>query len=66
MGVRRGDAQFASYHGNLIINLDQATSQDILSLAQEYAERVWERFSIRLEPEIFILQEDTWPNRNNQ
>ena len=65
-GVRRGDAQFASYHGNLIINLDQATSQDILSLAQEYAERVRERFSIRLEPEIFILQEDNWPNRNNQ
>jgi UDP-N-acetylmuramate dehydrogenase len=64
-GVRRGDAQFASYHGNLIINLDQATSQDILLLAREYAERVWERFSIRLEPEIFILQEDSWPNRSN-
>ncbi len=65
-GMRRGDAQFASYHGNLIVNLDQATSQDILSLADEYADRVWERFSIRLEPEIFILREDTWPNRNNQ
>ena len=64
-GVRRGDAQFASYHGNLIINLDQATSQDILWLAQEYSERVWERFAIRLEPEIFILQEDSWPNRSN-
>ena len=64
-GVRRGDAQFASYHGNLIINLDQATSQDILWLAQEYSERVWKRFAIRLEPEIFILQEDSWPNRSN-
>ena len=60
-GVRRGDAQFASYHGNLIVNLGQATSLDILLLAREYAERVWERFSIRLEPEIFILQDDSWP-----
>jgi UDP-N-acetylmuramate dehydrogenase len=65
-GVRRGDAQFASYHGNLIINLDQATSQDILGLAQEYAERVWKRFSIRLEPEICILPEDAWPKWSNQ
>ncbi len=65
-GVRRGDAQFASYHGNLIINLDQANSQDILGLAREYAERVWERFSIRLEPEICILPEDAWPKWSNQ
>ncbi|MEE2822700.1 MAG: UDP-N-acetylmuramate dehydrogenase [Acidobacteriota bacterium] len=55
-GMRRGDAQFASYHGNLIINLDKATSQDILLLAREYAEQVWNRFSIRLEPEIFIFE----------
>jgi len=65
-GVRRGDAQFASYHGNLIINLDQANSQDILGLAREYAERVWERFSIRLEPEICILPEDAWSKWSNQ
>lgn len=64
-GVRRGDAQFASYHGNLIINLDRATSLDILWLAREYAERVWERFSIRLEPEIFILQGGSWPQRSD-
>ncbi|MEE8348814.1 MAG: UDP-N-acetylmuramate dehydrogenase [Acidobacteriota bacterium] len=63
-GVRRGDAQFATYHGNLIINLGQATSQDILSLAEEYAERVWERFSIRLEPEIVIFQEHSQSNRS--
>ncbi|MDA2933841.1 UDP-N-acetylmuramate dehydrogenase [Acidobacteria bacterium AH-259-D05] len=61
-GVRCGDAQFATYHGNLIINLDQATSSDILSLANEYAERVWERFFIRLEPEIRITQQKGWPN----
>jgi len=59
-GVRRGDAQFADYHGNLIINLGQATSQDILTLADEYAGRVWEHFRIRLEPEILIVDDGKW------
>lgn len=61
-GVRRGDAQFTGYHGNLIMNLDQATSDDILSLAHQYAERVWKHFCIRLEPEIRIADEENWPN----
>ncbi len=61
-GVRRGDAQFADYHGNLMVNLGQATSQDILSLADEYAGRVWERFRIRLEPEILIVDDGNWTN----
>jgi UDP-N-acetylmuramate dehydrogenase len=60
--VRRGDAQFADYHGNLIVNLGQATSQDILTLADEYAGRVWEQFRIRLEPEILIVDDGNWTN----
>ncbi len=59
-GIRRGGAQFADYHGNLIINLGQATSQDILTLADEYAGRVWEQFRIRLEPEILIVDDGKW------
>ena len=64
-GVRRGDAQFADYHGNLILNQGRATSQDILKLANEYAGRVWERFRIRLEPEILIADHEDWPNLQN-
>jgi UDP-N-acetylmuramate dehydrogenase len=56
-GVRRGDAQFAHYHGNLIINRGHARSEEILSLAAEYAQRVLERFRIRLEPEILIVDD---------
>ena len=56
-GVRRGDAQFASYHGNLIVNLGSATCRDILGLTEEYSRRVWERFAVRLEPEVLILNE---------
>jgi UDP-N-acetylmuramate dehydrogenase len=61
-GVRRGDAQFADYHGNLIINRGEAKSEDILSLANEFAGRVFEHFQIRLEPEILIVDDSgEWP-----
>lgn len=60
-GARYGDAQIADYHGNLIINLGHATSEQILTLANEYAGRVWERFRIRLEPEIFVVDDHRRP-----
>lgn len=60
-GVCRGDAQFADYHGNLIINRGHAASADILALANEYAGLVLEQFLIRLEPEILIIDDNEWP-----
>ncbi len=54
-GARRGGAQFAHYHGNLIINRGGASSEDILTLTKEYADRVWGRFGIRLAPEIIVV-----------
>ena len=59
-GTRKGDAQFADYHGNLMINLGQASSQDILRLADEYAGRVLNRFGIRLQPEVAIIDNNQW------
>ncbi|MBI4446629.1 MAG: UDP-N-acetylmuramate dehydrogenase [Acidobacteria bacterium] len=56
LGARRGDAQVAPYHGNLIINCGHASSRDVRLLAEKYAERVWQRFRIRLEPEILIVE----------
>lgn len=61
-GACRGDAQFADYHGNLIVNRGNARSEDILALANEYACRVVERFSIFLEPEILIIDDSEWPH----
>ena len=54
-GASRGDALIADYHGNLFINRRLASSRDVLALANEYAEKVWERFHVRLEPEILIV-----------
>jgi UDP-N-acetylmuramate dehydrogenase len=61
-GARRGQAEFADYHGNLIVNRGKAKCAEILSLANEYAGRVNERFRIRLEPEILIIDDREWPN----
>ncbi len=56
-GAHRGGAEIATYHGNLVINRDRASSKDLEELAFDYAERVWDRYRIRLEPEILILDE---------
>lgn len=63
-GVCRGGAGFASYHGNLLINHGGASSADLLALADEYAGRVWERFRVRLEAEVLIVDEGSWPHLN--
>ena len=54
-GARRGDACFAGYHGNLLMNLGQATSEDIVSLAEEHSKRVLKCFHVQLEPEVFLV-----------
>ncbi|HSR50778.1 MAG TPA: UDP-N-acetylmuramate dehydrogenase [Acidobacteriota bacterium] len=54
-GTRRGDAQVASYHGNLFLNAGRAASADMLGLAGHWASKVKERFDIELEAEIRIV-----------
>lgn len=65
-GARQGDAKIADHHANLLINCGGARSADLLQLANEYAGRVLERFGIRLEPEILIVDQRTWPHLQNQ
>ncbi|RPJ60021.1 MAG: UDP-N-acetylmuramate dehydrogenase [Acidobacteria bacterium] len=55
-GASRGDALIAEYHGNLLINRRLASSRDVLALASEYAQRVWDRFQVLLEPEILVVE----------
>lgn len=54
-GTRLGDAAFADYHGNLLMNVGQARSSEFLTLAERFSERVREKFRVRLEPEIDIV-----------
>ncbi len=58
--LRRGDAVIADYHANLVLNRGRASSRDVVALTAEYAAKVFDRFGIRLEPEILIIEEDGW------
>ena len=62
-GARLGNALFAKHHANLLVNEGNASSKDILSLANKYADRVRRRFHLSLEPEIFIADDQKWPQQ---
>ena len=59
-GARSGDAFIADHHANLLVNGKNATSKDIVTLADKYANRVLQRFHLALEPEIFIMDDQEW------
>ncbi len=50
--VRIGGAMVSERHANFFLNVDHATSQDVLDLIQLAQKRVFEEFGIELEPEI--------------
>lgn len=56
-GTRIGDAQVSSRHANFIVNLGQATCDDVLSLMEYVQRQVEVIHRIRLEPEIRLLGE---------
>lgn len=56
-GYRVGDAQVSELHAGFIVNLGQATADDVLTLIQHIQSAVAERFKVQLVPEIRILGE---------
>lgn len=55
-GFQIGGAKVSDKHCGFIINVGNATSEDILDVIAETKERVFERFTVSLEPEIVILK----------
>lgn len=51
-GFRVGDAQVSEKHCGFVINRGHATAAEILSLMEQVSDRVFERFGVRLEPEV--------------
>ncbi len=58
MGKRIGDAQISEKHTNFIVNLGNASSQDVKKLIGEARQLVNEKFGIVLEEEIMYLGGD--------
>lgn len=56
-GLRYGDAMVSDKHSGFIVNCGKATTSEILSLMRIVRERVQEKYSIELEPEVKIIGE---------
>ena len=54
-GYHVGGAQVAEKHCGFIINRDHATARDISQLMQEVTDGVYEKFQVRLEPEVIKI-----------
>jgi UDP-N-acetylmuramate dehydrogenase len=54
-GTRRGDAQISERHANFIVNLGEATANDILELIELARTAVRERSGISLELEVRLI-----------
>ncbi|WP_176397744.1 UDP-N-acetylmuramate dehydrogenase [Bacillus cereus] len=62
-GYRIGNAQISEKHGNFIINLGNASSNDILSLITFVQKAVRDKFNVELHPEVQILSNQYWGNK---
>ncbi len=51
-GLKTDNLEIASYHGNLIINIDRANYQEVRALAEKLKKMVFDKFGIQLEEEI--------------
>ncbi len=56
-GKRVGGAQFSTKHANFIVNTGGARARDVLTLAELGKRRVFERFGVKLEEEVIIIDD---------
>lgn len=54
-GLKIGDAEVSDIHANFIINKNQATSEDVLSLIRLVQEKVKEKTGLHLESEVRFI-----------
>ena len=57
-GMRVGNAQISELHSGFIINMGDATAEDVIKLIEKVKTRVYDRFGVNLEPELKIIGEE--------
>lgn len=57
-GYKIGGAEVSTLHANFIINSNNATAKDVLELMEYIQKKVYDKFSVKLEPEIKVIGED--------
>ncbi len=56
-GAREGGAEVSIQHANFIINTGEATANDVLRLMERMQSVVFERYGVRLVPEVLMVGE---------
>lgn len=56
-GFRMGGAEVSPKHANFIVNRAGASATDIIGLIRHVQVAVWQKHQIKLEPEVFIVEE---------
>jgi UDP-N-acetylmuramate dehydrogenase len=56
-GFRVGDAEVSPKHANFIVNRGKASARDILEVADKVQKTVYQKFQVKLEPEVKIIGE---------
>ncbi len=59
-GYRLGDAGVHKHQALVLVNYGDASGKDILDLARYVSKIVFEKFSVTIEPEVWILGEASW------
>ncbi|MDO8507679.1 MAG: UDP-N-acetylmuramate dehydrogenase [bacterium] len=54
-GMKVGGAEVSQMHANFLVNISDATAGDIKELAKQVKQKVYEKFSVELEPEVRYL-----------
>jgi len=55
-GYAVGGAKISDEHANFLINFNNATSADVLTLVEDVKEKVYNKFGVELEPEVQIVK----------
>lgn len=57
-GYRIGGAEVSTLHAGFIVNVDNATSKDVIDLIKHIQDEVMKKFGVELETEVRIIGED--------
>ncbi len=56
-GDRCGDIEISKEHANFFVNKGKGTQKDVLKLIKKWKKKVYDKYKVKLEPEIFIVDE---------
>ncbi len=57
-GLRKGGAEVSTRHANFIVNKGDARASDVVALMEHIQDMVFDRFAVRLEPEVIIIGQE--------